>query len=240
MRKVRNVNSFLFLSFFLLGTCLSASAQEKMMGDFYVKNWDLSGEHWAKFSFSADGEFEYVNGGDIGISDYGKGHYNQFKDSLILSYDLTDVRIKGYHIAKPYTNHKDSVEVKLSVFDFDKKPLSNVHILLSGDGRRIEKETNNTGKTFFSYKAEEGTVRVSLTYNYESVYSFDLYADKCYEVDMYFSKIPDTDIGFAIKNTVQKFKIQKIKKDFIELQTASGEILKLRRAKEDNTDDPFK
>lgn len=45
--------------------------------------------------------------------------------------------------------------------------------------------------------------------------------------------------GSAIKNVTWKYKIKKHKKDYIELQSTKGNILKLERVKIKYEDDPF-
>lgn len=100
-------------------------------GKYYVKNWDLLREHWANFSFHQNNIFEYADGGDIGISKYGKGHYTLTKDSLFLNSDLTEIKYDGYHIIKPYLSDKDSVIIDVVTYDLKKnKPLPNTQVFI--------------------------------------------------------------------------------------------------------------
>ena len=88
-----------------------------------------------------------------------------------------------------------------------------------------------------SYKKKQENSIFQFIHDY-SIYSFELWGNSCYELEVYLSKIPDHLRGNAIKGTIQKHKIIKMKKDEFELQQSNDSTLKFKK-RPPNTYDPF-
>ncbi|CEN34366.1 hypothetical protein ACILDT_06025 [Capnocytophaga canis] len=235
MQKVQNVNRILFL-FFLLGISNSMFSQKALEGRF------VGNTNW--YQFHTDNTFDYADVGELGIKKEGRGHYTLTKDSLILKYDLTEIPFSGYHITKSYVNSKDSIDIKFVVYDFYKVPLPNTEIFISkGKGGAKNVYTDKNGFAKLTLAKEEELSFILVSYG-ECMHKIpEVYLFLNYEIDVYLTKKAFTepfDRGKAIKNEIQKFKITKHKKDYLELQQPDGTILKLKKVEKGfYSDDPF-
>ncbi|MDO4230458.1 MAG: hypothetical protein Q4C98_11640 [Capnocytophaga sp.] len=232
MQKAQNVNKIVF-SILLLVVQTSVFSQKKIEGRYHQAS-DF-------YKFNPDDTFEYRQVEELGIGYYGKGYYKLVKDSLILNYNLTEIRLQGYHISKPYVNFKDIVYLKLKVFDFDKKLLENVQVLVFQKSSFLDqKTTNKEGEVTFNVQKNQEQSIIQVIYE-ECTYMFDIKFNSSYEIDVYLSKTSDYLVGTAIKDAMQSYKILKIKDDYFEVQTLKGGKLRFERTKEGfYGDDPFK
>ena len=235
MQKVQNVNRILFL-FFLLGISNSMFSQKALEGRF------VGNTNW--YQFHTDNTFDYADVGELGTERYGKGHYTLSKDSLILKYDLTEAKCPGYHIIKTYQNLRDSIDIKLNIYDFDKKPLPNTKVLLFKGNGKDSGMADIDGKVRLTVEKNNETSTYLMFYYNDTMYKIpeiDLYLS--YEIDVFLSKISfiePFEKGYAIKDAIQKYKILKNKKDYLELQQPDGTILKLKKVEKGfYSDDPF-
>lgn len=235
MQKEQNVNNKLF--FLLLIFPFLLLGQNIKEGEYYVKNWDLLNEHWANFSFHQNNIFEYANGSDIGISKYGKGHYTLTKDSLFLNFDLTEIKYDGYHIIKPYINDKDSVTIDVITYDLKKnKPLPNTQVFIP-KAKFITTFTDTNGKARLVVpKGENVWLEIINDDTLQAIYDIELSLHQNYEIEIFLN---NKVWGKFIKNDIWKYKIKKLKKDYIELQSKNGSLLKLEKAKIKDEDNPF-
>ncbi len=64
------------------------------------------------YNFKENGIFEKDVEGELGKTSYAKGHYIVKNDSLVLNYDLTELKYESYFKAQKYFNTKDSIEVR--------------------------------------------------------------------------------------------------------------------------------
>ena len=120
----QNANKKLpLLLLFFISAYAFTFAQRKIEGKYYIKEKEMHIECCATdtYTFYNNGIFDYAEEGELGIVHYGKGHYTLTKDSLVLNYDLTEVKYPGYYIAKPYTNYKRLHHFKLNSIRFRKE-----------------------------------------------------------------------------------------------------------------------
>ncbi|WP_392448255.1 hypothetical protein ACF3OB_02805 [Capnocytophaga canis] len=237
MQKVQNVGKIMFF-ILLLSISTSMFSQKTIEGIYsYV---DGTGEFWARLELSKDGYFNYESGMDVGVSEYGKGHYILTKDSLILNYDLTEIKYAGYHILKPYLNLKDSIQIDVIVYDTDKNALPNTQVFIPKE-IWAKTLTDNKGKALLNIKEEDAFNDLVIINNeYDAMYSIDnISLSFCYEIEVFLlNKIEGS--GNAIKNTIQKYKIVKRKKNYLELQQPNGTILQFKKVEKGfYSDDPF-
>ncbi|GIM52200.1 hypothetical protein CAPN004_12300 [Capnocytophaga cynodegmi] len=224
MQKVQNVNRILFL-FFLLGISNSIFSQKTMGGIYsYI---DGTGEFWTRLELSKDGYFNYESGIDVGVSEYGKGHYALTKDSLILNYDLTEITPKGYYILKPYLGFTDSINLKINVFNFSKDVLKEAQVVYRDDSEIPTGKDIENGKIELTFKKQKNDVTLIFIHG-ESTYSFEVPRYSNFEIDVFLSGFSDYK-GNAIKYNSWKYKIAKHKKDYLELQQSNGVVLKFKK-----------
>jgi hypothetical protein len=214
-QKALSVNKFIILSFLLLNTTFCFS-QKKLVGT-YSLNYKLK-DFYTNYIFLKKGIFTYESGGDVAVIDFGKGHYLIKNDSLILNYDLTELKEKSYHQQKSYKNFKDSVLVKINIYDVDKNTLSG--IVVKNDVDDLRNKSNKNGVIVFNFKNKKGKVNFRVLdwhFRFE-VYEFSLYSNLNHEVNVYLRRRN----GIGVKNIIYKYKILEINKKYIKLENKNG------------------
>lgn len=94
MLKVKNVVSILAkVTFFFYS--LSIYSQRDIEGIFSV-DYGIK-DFVTRYHFFDNNIFYMESAGDLGLTEYGKGHYLVKNDSLILNFDLTELKENGYH-----------------------------------------------------------------------------------------------------------------------------------------------
>lgn len=235
MQKVQNVGKIVFF-ILLLSISNSIFSQKTLEGRF------INNTNW--YQFHTNNIFDYADVGELGVKKEGKGHYTLTKDSLILKYDLTEIPFSGYHITKSYVNFKDSINIDVSVYDLDKNPLPNSQVFLTEGKGKKRMLTDKNGKARLAIKKEKVEDFLTIIHNYECMHHIpEIFFYWNYEIDVYLTKKAFTepfDRGKAIKDEVEKYKILKNKKDYLELQQPNGIILKLKKVEKGfYSDDPF-
>ncbi|MDO4782279.1 MAG: hypothetical protein Q4A09_03560 [Capnocytophaga felis] len=231
MRKAQNVGKIVF--FILLLNISNSMFSQKALEGRFVDNTD-----W--YQFNDDNIFRYINAEGLNIGRYGKGRYTLTKDSLILNYDLTEIKYAGYHILKPYLSLKDSIQVDVIVYDIDKNVLPNTQVFIP-KGIWAKTLTDNKGKAQLKIKKEDAFNDLVIINNNVNAMFFirDINLSFCYEIEVFLTK-DFSEMTMGIKNTIQKYKILKNKKDYLELQQPNGTILKLKKVEKGfYSDDPF-
>ena len=150
MRKEQNViKSVLVILIFSLSGQLYC--QKKINGIY--NRLMLNQEHYDYFNFSEKGIFEYHSGASLGDKEFGKGHYFIKNDSLILNYDLTELKEESYFKAKKYYNNKDSITISLTIYDFKNNPINNLGIYTFPKYKSTE--SNIKGKAVLRIKRQK-------------------------------------------------------------------------------------
>ena len=235
MQKVQNVNRILFF-LFLLGISNSIFSQKRIEGMYSYT--DKTREFWMKLEFSKDSLFNYQSGMDIGVSEYGKGHYTLTKDSLILIYNLTELTESTYHKYSFYENYKDSIEIKFRIITTDNSIAKGLNVGSSIDKVGVILENSNSGT--IKLKRENNYKKIffsSIEYN---AYDVQIYGAYNYNIDVYLKKTSTYGEAIPIKFVTQKYKILKNKKDYLELRQSDGTILQFKKVEKGFYDnDPF-
>ena len=220
MQKVKNVIKIISILFPLV-----LFSQKKIEGKYYIYNENHFHGISTNITFFKNGTFLYNQSQDFGNIDYGKGHYQIKNDSLILNYDLTELKINDYHKYKYYQNNKDSVEIKINVHDLNDEIIPKHPILILSE--KIDFESNKNGQIRFKLKKEKKKIEVSVP-NALFGYQIKIWKNRNYEIDVFLNMI---NSGTAIKNQIVRYKILEQTDDFIKLKSNSG-IIKLVKQSE--------
>jgi hypothetical protein len=221
MQKEQSVIRLLLLVFLTCG--FNMSAQKKILGKYSFV--DGTGYFFENYSFDKLGLFEYEKGGDLGVSAFGKGHYFTRNDSLILNYDLTELRVNDYHKYKYYLNNKDSIRVKINLYDLNRKPVHDTPVSIFSE--KLSKKTDKDGTVEFLLKKGEKQIGFNVA-NIGFGYDFSIWKDRNYEIDVFLNL---DNYGVPYKDQIIKYEIIELKEDYIILKSGK-EILKLDKQRE--------
>ena len=203
-----------FTLFFILNN-LTSFSQLNIEGK-YCLNYKLK-DFSTCYSFK-NGIFEYKDSGDIAVIQYGKGHYFIKNDSLILNYDLTEVKENSYHTSKQYYNYKNTIDIKFTIYNFKKEPLHDLMVCGKPNFKCVE--SNKEGKAILTFKKgkQKDKIEIQIAGGNGSFHQFYVSSNANHEIKVYMSE------GFSyfespkpIKNQIIKCKITAIGKDTIKL-----------------------
>ncbi|TCP28144.1 hypothetical protein EV195_101304 [Tenacibaculum skagerrakense] len=200
--KEKNVINLLILVCLFFNS--RAFSQTELKGIYYKNNGLKSS--YNTYTFLSDGIFEYNSESDLGAEFFGKGHYKITNDTLVLNYDLTSLRDKSYHKSKEYYNKSDSIAVKINVYDFNLKPLTNSIHAWSYPLYK-ETEVNKLGELFFKFKKHKEKVAIHLVGEEIEQYVIYLLTDKNYEIDVFMKKIALHNYPKLLKDQITKIPI---------------------------------
>jgi len=217
MPKEQNVIKFLLtVTIFCMSSHLYS--QKQIIGKY--SSLMLYQEHYNYFEFYKNGMFEYHSGASLGDDEFGKGHYQIKNDTLILDYDLTELKHKSYHKAKEYYNSKDLVTIEVIVKDFKGNINTNTNVYIQDD--KIGHILGENGFVTFRLKKEKKDFFLNVSnLGYES-YKLKLSRLKNYEIEVFLRQSPI--VSRALKNQIIKYKIIEYKDNFIKLKSNSGII----------------
>ncbi len=220
--KVKNANKVILLCFFILSSfhCFS---QNKLSGT-YFRNYSIN-NFYSYYEFKENNVFEYHSGGHLGDSEYGKGHYYVKNDSLILNYDLTELKINDYHKYKQYVNNKDSIKVKIIISDMKGNILPKVPLLIDSTHEDFESDSNGEIEIFL--KKEKKKINLHVFSEAFLGYDIPIWKNRNYKIALFLQKEPI--VSSTIKDHVEKYKIIKLSKEEIELKIKSDIVILKRR-----------
>ncbi|AMC11421.1 hypothetical protein Lupro_09165 [Lutibacter profundi] len=225
MQKVKSVIKKSLFILIILSNSLIVFSQDKIKGKYSVV--DETGYFFTNYYFSEKGTFIYSSGGDLGVSNYGKGHYFIKKDSLFLNYDLTELKENSYHRTKEYYNSKDSIQIKLNIYNFSKKPLHKIQVWSFPNYKSEELDTNGVALFKFKKEKRKDKLEIHLDGEYYAKHVINLNYNINYEIDVFMSKTDNYGFGHskAYKNDVKKYKIIEFNKESIKLEDKNGIVI---------------
>lgn len=230
MQKGKNVKKAIILVGLICSINLGYS-QKKLEGVFAICSGIVDNGECLKFQFFKNGIFKRNTTGELSEIDYGKGHYFIRNDSLVLNYDLTELKEESYFKAKKYYNYKDSITISLSVYDFNKKPIYNLGVYSFPKYKSTE--SNKKGKAYLRFKKQKIKEKIALYLEGEFLAKQIIYLDydANYIIDAYMStsEIPAFGHLRAYKNQINKYKILKISEEEIKLKTQNSFLLLKKR-----------
>lgn len=217
--KIKNVSKVFFTLVCLLCCSYHIHAQQ-LLGTYYVEY--RFNDFSTKYTFNEDGIFSTEHSGDLGLESYGKGHYFIKKDSLILDYNLTQLKENSYHKVKHYSNSKDSIQLKIYVSTFREKPLNNISII--GDiKRQYGVLTNKNGIAYLKFKKRNKQIKIRVSDLCCGHYNFHINTKQNYEINVFLKGWFNNPI--SIKDEIVYYKILELTKDYIKLKNKNGNLL---------------
>jgi hypothetical protein len=221
MQKGKNASYSLIVLLFIIHIT-PCSSQTKIEGEYYNKPYM---DFYNTTVFYKTGIFEDKNYQEGHLISYSKGHYFIKNDSLVLNYDLTELKTNDYHTYKYYVNDKDSIKVRMIIQDMNNKPLPNTWVTIFSN--KTEKKSDKNGRIEFFLKKEKKEIEFYVT-NSGLGYSFSIWKHKNHEIDIFLNKY---DIPTPYKNQINKYKILKLSKEEIKLKTKNSFLL-LKKVKD--------
>tara|TARA_B110000240_G_C13446670_1_gene430636 strand:- start:57 stop:731 length:675 start_codon:yes stop_codon:yes gene_type:complete len=213
--------------------CLSINlyCQKEIIGRY--SSLMLYQEHYNYFDFNENGIFEYHSGACLGDDEFGKGHYKIKNDSLILIYNLTELNEESYFKAKKYYNSKDSIQVNLNIYSFNKEPLYNIIVYSFPNLKSTESDIKGIASLKLKKQTYKDKIELHIDGEFWVKQVIFLDSDANYDIDIFMNKSIIQGFGHpkAIKNEIKKYKIVEYKDDFIKLKSDSG-IMKLIKQSE--------
>ena len=221
MQKAQNVQKTQIRILIIVLICYVnyGYSQKKIEGIFSRCNGVIDNGECQKFQFYKNGIFKRNTTGEIGEIDYAKGHYYIKNDSLILEYDLSELKTDDYHKSKFYFNGKDSVKIKIITRNTKNKPLSNIKVLSLKNN--IETKSNENGVIEFSLEKKREKIELDVINNSLGYY-INIWANRNYEIDVF---LRNDNYAVPFKNQTIGYKILEITKNSIKLQKGKHTIL---------------
>lgn len=205
MQKEQNVIKLLLtVTFFCLSNNLFC--QTKIIGRY--SSLMLYQEHYNYFDFNENGIFEYHSGASLGDDEFGKGHYQVKNDSLILNYNLTELKYESNFNAKKYYNSKDSIKINLKIYNFNKEPLSNIMVYSFPTYKATQSDKKGTASLKFEKQTHKDKIKLYLEGIFLAKQVIYLDGDSNYIIDVFMNKSM-VQFGHpkAIKNQIIRYKI---------------------------------
>lgn len=225
MPKERNVIKLLLV---VLVLCLTNNlyCQKKINGRY--SNLMPNQVYYNYFEFYENGIFEYHSGADLGEDEFGKGYYKIVKDTLTLSYELTELREESFFKIRKYYNSKDSIEINLNIYDFKNRPLEKIMVYSFPEYNSSESNKNGVSILKFKRGLPKEKLEIHVDAEFWSKQIIYLNYDSNYEIEVYMNSLKTG--GFyqpkALKNQIIKYKIIEQNEDFIILKSKEGNITK--------------
>lgn len=235
MPKEKNVPRRIVFFIFLFYSILNFS-QDKIIGNYLLNNNPSNvikggGGVFTFYKFYKDGIFKRQTSGELGQIDYGKGHYFIRNDTLVLNYDLTELKEESYFKSKKFYNYKDSIRINLSVYDFNNNPIDNIGVYAYPNNLLVS--TNKKGKTVLKLKKEKFKNGITLDLDGDGLARLTIHIGYSanYFIEAFMSKRSGPGFGHlrAYKNQIIKYKILKHTKDAIILETNNNKTYILKK-----------
>lgn len=216
------IKNYLYILFF--SVFFESVSQQTIQGNYYeLEDLNVTSN---RYRFNPDGTFLHQKLADISITHIGKGHYSIKNDSLILNYDLTELNQNSYYKSKTYFNNRDSITVKIQVFDNNRNGLANLYLYSYPEVKSVKTDKNGVATFSFSKKAYKNKKEIVIEGEFLDKLKFNISLDRNYEIDAFMAK--SKNAGFyhpkAIKNQVDKFKIINLSKNVIKLKNSKKTI----------------
>lgn len=175
--------------------------------------------------------FEYKHSGHTSLIRYGKGEYEIQNDTVILNYNLTEIKDNSYHSSKKYYNNKNYIEIRLRFFNLKNKPLKN--ITAWSKNNKEYKSVNNEGLIIFNFRKEQNSkdfIEINITGDNDNYfYRFHVNKKENQEINVYLSnQLSFFDSPKAVKHQILKYKIIKEGKKIIQLKGKGQPTLYLK------------
>ncbi len=228
MQKEPNVKCIITILIVFYFSNFSFSQENKIEG-IYCASYKL--KNFSTYYAFKDNIFEYKHSGHTGLIRYGKGEYEIQKDTVILNYNLTEIKDNSYHSSKKYYNNKNYIEIRLRFFNLKHKPLKN--ITAWSKNNKEYKSVNNEGLIIFNFRKEQNSkdfIEINITGDNDNYfYRFHVNKKENQEINVYLSnQLSFFDSPKAVKHQILKYKIIKEGKKIIQLKGEGQPTLYLK------------
>lgn len=205
----------------LVGTLYySLNAQTNFDGT-YCKEYDL--KYFSDcLTFEKERNFKFEYSGDTGVFEFGEGEYQIIGKHLILKYNKTEPIEIGHHVAKIWTNNKDSINLQFNIFDFDGLPLPAVTVVYEDSLSKYDYTgvtSNKKGIAIINLKKDRTDLQIEISHLGFELYKFSL--DKNYNYNIYVFLQREGD-GLPIKNQIDTLEIQEVKLKYFTVKNKDG------------------
>ena len=228
MHKEQNVIKLILpLLIFVLSTHLIQS-QTTLIGKY--SSLMSHQEHYDFFDFFENRIFEYHSGASLGDNEYGKGHYQIKNDSLILNYDLTELKYESYYKPKKYYNSKDSIEVNLRIKDFDNNPLNEINVITDPEAQSIDIDDKGLASLIFKKGSFKEKIKLYIDGAFWAECIIVLDSNTNYIIDVFMNTSEIIGLGHpnAIKGIEIKYQIVENSKNKLKLKNGD-QVLTLEK-----------
>jgi len=222
MLKERNVINKILLILILIYSNNLCFSQSKIIGNYYQDNnplYVVDGGETTVYSFYKNGVFERNTLGELGKVDYGKGHYFIRNDSLILNYDLTELKKESYHKSFLWKNKNNFIKINISVKNFENKPISYCNMGFYKDMYGIE--ANKKGAGVLSLEKKNKKTEINISFIGYKPYNLLINQSYNYKIEIFLERSGN---GTPIINQIDTLKIIDFKNNSFKTKDKKGNI----------------
>jgi len=225
MQKGRNVARALIILSICIGTYIPVLSQSVLNNTYYYCDGVIDNGTCILYTFEKNGIFKKDVKGELGKTHYGKGYYQIKNDSLILNYNLTELKTNSFHKYKTYINDSDSINLSIKVFDLSEKPRSNIEVYSSKD--RYGALTAKNGLAQLNFKKQAGSKKIEVSNICCGNHSIIIDTKLNYEIEVYLTE--GSNKPKAIKHEIVKYQILKLNKNQLKLKKGEQTVLFKKR-----------
>lgn len=230
IHKEQNVIKTIIIISIFMGSYFPVLSQSVLNNTYYYCDGVIDNASCIVYKFNDTGVFEKDVDGELGKTHFGKGHYQIKNDSLILNYDLTELKYESYYKLKKFYNAKDSIQVNLNVKDFDNNSLKEIGVITDPLGQSTN--VNKKGKASLIFKKGSFKDKIKLyvdgAFWAECIILLD--SDTNYNIDVFMSKSEIIGLSHpkAIKGIKLEYKIIENSKETLKLKS-DNQVLTLEK-----------
>ncbi|WP_298370093.1 hypothetical protein [uncultured Lutibacter sp.] len=202
--------------------CCNSNAQTNLIGTFCI-DYTMK-DFFNCLTFQKEKNFKYKYGGDTGMFEYGQGKYKFKGNKLILNYNKTEPIKIGYHLSKIWTNSKDSINLKINIFNFDSIPLPSVSIVYKDSLSKYGYggvSANEKGIASVDLKRDRTTLRLTVSHIGYRQYEFEIDKNYIYDISIFLQK---EGYGLPILNKIDTLIIYKKRPKYFSVKNRDGTI----------------
>lgn len=202
--------------------CYNSNAQTNLNGTFCI-DYAMK-DFFNCLTFQTEKNFKYEYGGDTGMFEYGQGKYKFMGNRLILNYNKTEPQKIGYHVSRIWTNSKDSINLKIKIFNFDSIPLPYVSVAYEDSLSKCGYSgvaTNEKGIASLNLKRDKTNLQFKVSNLGFKQYEFTIDKNYNYTISVFLQKVGD---GLPLLNQIDTLYIAKIKPKYFTVKNKDGRV----------------
>ena len=184
--------------------------------------YEYPGDYSNCLTFETDRNFTYEYSGHLGVLKYGQGEYKFTDNQLILNYNKTEPIKIGHHVSEIWTNNKDSIYLKINIFDFDGLPLHAVSVIYKDSLSKYGYSgvaSNREGIALINLKKDRTDLDFEISHLGFNIYKFSLDKNYNYNISVFLQKDGD---GLPILNQIDTLEIIKRRPKYFTVKNKNG------------------